>query len=1241
MHRRPDGKLIVSATDLVGFLECGHLTQLERAAAAGLVAKPVQREDPEVELLQRRGGEHERRYIDFLRENNRVITDLSVEADAWIEYEERAAQTIEAMRRGDDVIFQATMFDGRWVGHPDFLLRVDARDTADPITPSFSQPTDTSGPHPLSQVAGSNDAGAIPRVDSELAPQTKRASGLGHDWIYEVADTKLAHSAKASALIQICSYVDQIERIQGVPPENVYVVTGGAEIGVHDFRTAEMMAYYRHAKRRFEQAIDDAAVGPRTWPIPRDESYPDPVEHCAVCKWFPYNCRVQWRDDDALPLVAGISRRQRELLKANDVTTMHALGELQQPIELEGLKRSQSESIWRMREQARLQVKSGANEVPEFELLEPERDADLTLVADRGLSALPVPSDHDLFFDFEGDPFAFWEGLEYLFGVWDGTDYRGYWALTREEEKDQFELVMDLFHEHWKQHPDMHIYHYGSYEPSRLKQLAGRHATKQDELDDLLRGLVFVDLYRVVQQGVLVGAERYSIKNLEPLYGFKREINLRDANSSIVEFEKLLEFGDPGGELKDLIQGYNKDDTVSTERLRDWLEERRLEVQLKPGEELPRPHAGAVEPPSEELSDRIRAVRELEARLTDALPSDPHNQTDTDKATWLVAHLLEWHRREDKSTWWRYYDLMSKSDDELIDEAEPIGGLEYVEMWELGGRARSNVYRYRFPAQEHKIDVDDSLNDPQLFAAGEKTGTGSVEAIDDDKLTIDIKRPRTWTGLHPKSVVALDVIDAKAQREALMRLGEWIADNGIDSPDPAWRAARDLLLRWPPRLVGGTGGPLGLSGESGSDAARRLAPLLGGTMLAIQGPPGSGKTYIGARMILDLVRGGRKVGISSNSHKVIGNLLEAVLEAARDEQVTVRIVQKGKEGEAVRDPAVRRVEENADVADALASGDSDIAAGTPWLWARPEMSSLVDTLFVDEAGQVSLANVVAMSGSARNVVLLGDPQQLDQPTQGVHPDGAGKSALGHFLGDNETVPVESGVFLEKTWRMHPEITAYTSALFYEGKLISVDGLDQQRVIGDDEWSGAGLRWVEVPHDGNTNASPEEAAKVVEIVKSLVSREWINEEGERRPIAPDDVRVVSPYNAHRLLIDELLAKAGLSGVPVGTVDKFQGQEAAVSIYTMATSRPDDAPRGMGFLYSLNRLNVATSRARALAIVVASPALLQAVPGSPAQLRMANGLVAFVEMAEPSSVEPSAEPVPPSSLEAPVQLEMSLG
>ncbi|MEO6350796.1 MAG: TM0106 family RecB-like putative nuclease, partial [Candidatus Limnocylindrales bacterium] len=861
--------------------------------------------------------------------------------------------------------------------------------------------------------------------------RTPGGSDLG-EWHYEVADTKLARTAKATALIQICSYVEQIERIQGVRPAKVYVVTGGPTIEVRPFRTAEMMAYYRHAKQRFEDAVDDAKSGYATYPIDRMTSYPDPVEHCAVCRWTFAECKRVWHEDDALPIVAGISRTQRNMLTNNSVMTVTDFSLLGPPIRFEGMKPSHSTSMWTMREQARLQVKSKQTGKIEYEFLDPEQDSAGEFVPNRGLSAVPPPSTQDLFFDIEGDPFAFWEGLEYLFGIWDGAEYTQRWAMNRAEEKSQFQALMDRFHEHWKLHPDMHIYHYGVYEPSRLKSLAGRHATHQDELDELLTANVFVDLYRVVRQGIRVGAERYSIKNLEPLYGFNRTIELRDANSSIVEFEKMLEIGDPSGELKELIAGYNRDDCVSTKLLRDWLEERRIEAAEQFGRELPRPRKEPEKEPKPPTDWEVRLAAVL-PRLTAGLPTDEVEveKDQVAKATWLLANLLDWNRRELKASWWRFFELLTLSDDELFAEQEPIAHLKYEGM--VGETAKGKkIHRYTFPVQEHKVRSRSDLYDPRLppFEEGD-LGKG---VIDKDKLELLLTRPPEWDPKSLTSVVPHDRIPIDGLQDAMADFAEWVADNGIGSESTEYQAVRDLLL--------------------------------------------------------------------------------------------------------------------------------------------------------------------------------GAPQQLDQVLQGAHPPGAEKSSLGHYLGGAETIPANRGLFLGETYRLHPSITAFTSEQFYEAKLGSVAGLDRQRVLGDADLAGSGVRWVPVFHDGNTNASEEEASVVADLWERLVGRAWVVADGTERQIHPDDVLIVSPFNAHRLLIQGKLP----TGARVGTVDKFQGQEAPISIYTMATSRPEDAPRGVDFLYSLNRLNVATSRARALTIVVASPALLNVVPKTPEQLHMVNALCAFVDAAE---------------------------
>ncbi len=673
----------------------------------------------------------------------------------------------------------------------------------------------------------------------------------------------------------------------------------------------------------------------------------------------------------------------------------------------------------------------------------------------------------------------------------------------------------------------------------------------------------------------------------------------------------MLEDGDPSGETTEKIRLYNRDDCISTEKLRDWLESRRADAEQQFKVELPRPRDEAAAEPRPQSDWAVR-LADLQLRLTARLAPEVGDPDPIAKGTRLLSDLLDWNRREDKASWWRFFALITLSDDELFREPEPIAHLH----WEgVVGETRTGkkIHRYTFPAQEHRVGNRSELHDPRLppFEEGD-LGKGT---IDKDNLTLDIARPPEWDGRGLTSVVPKDRIPIEGLQEALARFAEWVVENGLGSASERYRAIRDLLLGNPPRMTGRESGdqrPLVAAGMTGSAAAQDLACSMDGTTLAIQGPPGSGKTYSGARMILELVRDGRRVGVTGSSHKVVANLLDEVWHAAGNDmglEILERIDGEDKE------PRPWTTAKDNGPFDRLRKSDEHdfrVIGGTVWLWAREELAGTVDTLFVDEAGQVALANVVAAGTAASNIVLLGDPQQLDQVLQGCHPPGAEKSSLGHYLGRAETIPADRGIFLGETWRMHPNITEFTSELFYEDKLESVPGLERQAIQAaalpeEFAWlAGSGLRWIPVKHDGRTNASPEEADRVCGIWNALIGREWIDMEGARRTIAADDIVIVSPFNAHRLLIQALLPAAR-----VGTVDKFQGQQAPVSIYTMATSRPEDAPRGLDFLYSLNRLNVATSRARALAIVVASPALLDVIPRTPDQLHMANGLIAFAE------------------------------
>jgi predicted RecB family nuclease len=1251
-----DGAPVYSATDLVGFLACAHRFELERAAMAGLVSKPV-RSDPTIELVQERGYEHENRYLDDLRTSGRRIVEIPRDgsaANSRAGLDEAAELTRQAMRDGADVVYQATFFDGTWRGHADFLLRID-------------------------HAPGEPD------------------SALGA-WHYEVADTKLARHVKAGAVLQICSYVDQLTRVQRRQPERLHVALGGSGRETVILRVDDYMAYYRRVKADFIAAADDRRVGPPAYPPAN--TYPDPVEHCDVCRWWAV-CRDRRRADDDLSLVAGISSRQRRGLKERPadappgpVRTRRGLAGLQLPLRPK-LDSGDDVALARVREQARIQVEGEDRGETLWELLEPEwtQDAETgarTLVPDRGFLVLPEPSRNDLFLDLEGDPFALDDGVDYLFGVldpasveddprWTGVEagaaaeaqagaaapkFHAFWSrdtdglVTFPAEKAAFERLVDFLIARLDADPALHVYHYAAYEKTALARLAQRHATREDQVDRLLKGRVLVDLYRVVRQGIRASVESYSIKRLEPLYGLHREVNLKDAGSSIVEFEAWLGRGATadglvGDEILREIEGYNRDDVLSTWRLRDWLERRRLDLGARLGVAIPRPSLAdaAMEPP--EPTERQAAVAAVVAALTrDLAEMDPASAeltalTDEQRAAWLLAQLLNWHRRENKAFWWRYYELCGMTDEDLLEAREPIGGVEFVEDLGSASKAGAHLQRFRFPPQDHAAKVGRRVDDPRVQSA-----VGTVREIDEVGGTVTLYRTATELARGiPTSLVPFDFVPTTVIEDSLLRVGRRAAElgagqgighgieHGIGDPGPMDRAGRELLLRRPPRIAGRVpGSPLRADHERALEAATRLVLDLDGTTLAIQGPPGTGKTYTGARMILALVAAGKTVGVTGNSHKVIGNVLDEVHRAAgeaRLPEATILIGQKPGMGEP---PTYSNAQDLAKwdggkIAAALADGSLHVVGGTAWLWSAAAMAGSVDVLLVDEAGQMSLANTIAVSPAARSLVLLGDPQQLDQPLKGSHPPGAERSALAHLLaGDrgqppHATMPPERGLFIEKTWRLHPDVCAFTSEVFYESKLTPEAGRERQSMRGVPPESRpgvpplrrAGIRWLPVEHAANAVDSPEEAAEITRLLGELfdpaTDARWTNVDGVEAPLLLDDVVVVAPYNAHVDRIAAALRAAGLGGVRVGTVDKFQGQQAPLSIYAMGSSSPEDAPRGMEFLYSLNRLNVATSRARCIAAVVASPALVRVACQTPRQMRLANALCRLVEMSSP--------------------------
>jgi AAA domain len=643
------------------------------------------------------------------------------------------------------------------------------------------------------------------------------------------------------------------------------------------------------------------------------------------------------------------------------------------------------------------------------------------------------------------------------------------------------------------------------------------------------------------------------------------------ANSALAKVQACLELGDVkniNDQDRNVVQGYNQDDCLSTWELRDWLENRRAEL-IGQGISIDRPLPKTGEA-GEDLSEWQQKIALLVGRLTNDVPVNVAERNAEQHARWLLAYILDFHRREEKAIWWEYFRLCDLSAEDLLEERAGLSGLVFVKT--VGGTAKAPVHRYSFPPQETEFRGDEELRS----LGGQKFG--KVNDISLEDRWVDIKKRKDSAELHPEAVFAHQIVSTAVLADALVRIGEYVAAHGMAGPG-AYQAARDLLIRAGPRLNGQI---LKRSSETTVAAAKRIAPYLDGGVLPIQGPPGAGKTYTGARMICSLACSGMKIGATANSHKVIRNLLNGVIEAANEIRADVRCIQKVTENE--KDlPRLRFTTDNGTLLASIGMS-SQVAAGTAWLWARPDAFETVDTLFIDEAAQMSLANVLAVSQAARSVVLLGDPQQLNQPMQGSHPEGTDVSALDHILAGHPTIPVDRGLFLEETWRLHPDICAYTSELFYENRLHARRGLEQQQIKSTGRIKGAGLRFLPVMHEGNQNSSPEEADKICDLVADILKSDstWIDRENIEKAITLDDILIIAPYNAQVFELQDRI-----NGARIGTVDKFQGQEAPIVIYSMTTSTYADAPRGMEFLYSPNRLNVATSRAKCVCILIGSP------------------------------------------------------
>lgn len=1149
---------VISTTDLLKFLSCEELSTFDNLRCRGLLEPVAQKASSN--LAAQLGLATE---ADSLTYFSSLYPDF-VKISGSDEAAHRA--TVSAMEKGVTLIYQGLLLSkiGNVVyqSRPDFLIRTD---------------------YP---------------------------SNLG-SYSYEPIDSKLAKSPQLEGVFQVVDYADALSLVQGVLPRRVHLYLAGSFQA--SFNTESYIEEIRLQKERFLRHI--AAIPSIS--VDNDlfaKLDPRPNNHCALCDWSS-TCESYWEKSDSLFQVAAITKSQVKRLNQAGITSLRQLANSTVDEISVQLSSSVLETLIA---QARAQLKTfeQGSARPYYEL---RADAHDTALGSKGLALLPDPDAGDIFFDIEGDPFYKPDGLEYLLGICyleqGSLQFRAFWGTDREKEKNAFGDLVEFIFDRWKRYPNLHIYHYADYERSALARLASRTNFKIFEVDTILRNDLLVDLYPVVKGSLIVGTDSYSLKRIEKLYLEEaRQEAVTTALGSVESFEAWLGNGDPS--LLEEIERYNEMDVRSTAKLRDFLLRIRDDLVLESGPIPPRGKASLISNDGV-MSEYEAKMEALEAAL-DAQASASERAEDQNLYR-LCSQLVRFHNREEKPLWWRYFNLTSpeREASDFFSDPECIGGL--VKIGEGIDDTGALIETYEFdPQQTFKGSQSLTLFDPEWedeLRKNPELGKGMVSVGNVTKLElsrglIEIKRNRKYPAeFVPNNLVGWSRVSAKVIEDALARFATGL----IEVPSLATdEVGIEVLRRGRPRFRTDDGvcgltdflKALNDSGESMHRKATAAAFALDNSYLIIQGPPGSGKTFLSAQVVTELVKAGKKVFVTSNSHSAIDNLFEVVARnIARPDQLFRVNGSKAKKMDGVTYCS------SSDVEGLIHREGGLLCGGTMWTGAREELAKSFDYGVIDEAGQFSLANAIALATSCKNLVLSGDPQQLSQPILGSHPGGAALSILEHLVGDREVVEEDYGLFLPHTYRMHPYLTDVVSAISYDSRLSATEELGQLELVDSAPFPQHGLAYVPVEHTGNSQRSLEEGRVAKRVAKMLLSKSWIDKNGHERKVTPDQILVVAPYNAQvNALSIEL---DGLASV--GTVDKFQGREAAFVIVSMAASDGEASSRGVDFLFSTNRLNVAISRAKVMSIVLACPALIETKPASLDQLELLGAVTKIIKSA----------------------------
>ena len=1010
---------------------------------------------------------------------------------------------------------------------------------------------------------------------------------------YEVYDTKLSSIPQTDHITQISLYSEWIATQQDNElPDFMYLILGikdkekkntklRIDEEVKQYKTLNYQLYFQKNNANYIKFLEND----------KKDIEPNRCSFCAMCEWSDV-CDKIWLEKDHLNQIAKIRKDQIIKIKKHGVKTLSEFAKIKKT---EKIKDLNSIILNKHLSQAELLIKFKETKIPQFKTLPLENE--------RGFNKIPKSSPHDLFFDIEGldkilnseESEQDKQALEYLFGIYDHDNkkepYKYFWAHNQDEEKEKFVELLDFIDKHLKKFPDAHIYHYNHYEKTALTKLMSKHDTHLEQVNDLLRYGKLVDLYAVVNQGIQVSEREYSLKNLEKFYEYKRKGEIKKANDSTDKYLDWIETGEE--KLLDEIKLYNREDCESTYFLREWLSEIKPKDSFYAVKKEPEVREKKWEKENEELKKLIE-----------------ENCKDK-KIKQILKDILGFHNREEMIYWQSIFNRAArKSDEDLIDDSECIGFMEKVnEGFGKDGKGKTiKVFNYKFSKQDFKVQEKDSVinaTDGNL----ETYSVGKILSIDEskkDENTIEISSSKDLPQIL--SIAKGEFYNHKIIIDAIRRF-----ITSVINGEKKYKATYEFLKKSYPKIKNIKEGETIIKGGNFLEESFKAVESMDNSYLYFQGPPGVGKTHTAAHIIIELIKKSKKIGITANSHKVIFNLLTKIEELSKDDFSFNGYHKSGSTPDKRFNDGkfIKNISDTKKMDLEFESLDADLFSGTAWCFSRPACDEKLDYLFIDEAGQLTTADVLAISLSAKNIVIIGDQMQLSSPISAVHPGDSGQSLPEYLLEGNDTISSNKGIFIDKSRRLHPKLRQFVSENFYDERLKNFDFTKKRKIIFSnkkDSLPETGIVMIDANHREVCRQKSEEEGKLVKkYYNELIGSTFLDERNNKKIMNEEDILVVAPYNVQVNYLKSILPK----GAKIGTIDKFQGQQAPATIISMTTSDPESLPRNVDFFFSRNRLNVAISRSQCLSIIIMNKKILEIACKKIKHIHLVNTFMKLLE------------------------------